>query len=154
MADDVEVPRQVADWIERAGEEELRQEDEREEKVRRALVWQHAHDQCAKCGAEEGDQDERRDDCEDLRQREWDAEDDAEGHHRKGLREGDERLSEDLAGKDRSAADWRHEDLLAEVVLTVLKDGDEPEGRRLPDTLGELPSKDEWEQVDTRRLKV
>ena len=154
MADDVEVPGQVADWVKGAGQEELRQEDEREEQVCRALVWQQADDQCAKRGAEDGNQDERREDREHLRQGERDAEHNAEGHNGEGLWEGNERFAENLAGENGSATDWGNEDLLAEVVLAVLKDGDEPEGRRLPDTLRQLPRKDEGEQVDTRRLEV
>lgn len=154
VADDVEVPRQVADWIERTCQEELRQEDEWEEQVCRSLIRQHAHDQSAERRAKECDQDERWDDCEHLRQGERDAEHDTESHDGEGLWEGDERLAKDLAGENRSSTDWSDEDLLAEVVLAILKDGDKTERRRLPDSLGKLPSKDEWEQINARRLKV
>jgi hypothetical protein len=42
---------------------------------------------------------------------------------------------------------------LAEVVLAILKDRDDSECRRLPDALGQLPGKDEGEQVNTRCLE-
>ena len=90
MADDVQVPREVANWVEGAGEEELRQEDKREEEVCRALIRQEADDQRAERCAENGNLDQRWNDGENLRQGERNSKHDTEEHHRECLREGNQ----------------------------------------------------------------
>ena len=154
MADDVQVPGELANRIERACQEELRQEDEREDEVGRTLIWEEAHEQSAERCAEDGDEDQRGDQRKHLCEGEWDAEHDAEEHHRERLWEGNERFTEDFPGEDRASSDRGDEDLLAEIVLSVFKDGDQPECCGLPDALGQLSGEDEREQVDPRGFKV
>src|SRR2546421_3608767 len=77
-----------------------------------------------------------------------DLQDEPEDDDPEGLGQSDQGLAKYFPEDDGVAGDWRNEDLLAEILLPIREERDEPERRRLPHGLREAAGEDVVEQVE------